>query len=559
MTNNSPNHPRRRAAAPCLVALTSLLITAALIGLSLFLPPINLPDRLLAAQYSPLNAASPAIALGAELRLSLPPADSSADFAVKLERLSAAAFESADAEGSAWLAAARVTLPAFLTLRSPLYWVESRGQPPSTLHIELQPGAVEMPERLSLYGWNGESWRFIPSEAAAGVLYGAANFAPRAIAAFEIIPSAPIVLISQEVNEDLDADIAELATVLSPAGLRPTANGGLIGSLAPGGDADAPYLFMPLIRNFADPRALDITTVETLIANPRLCADHIARLTDLVLYNRFDGAFIDYRGLSREHRADFARFIGELSQSFAPHSLRLGVVVPAERSADGIWESDAYDWRQLGAAADYIQLRTIIDPSAYMSQQPGSVADLLRQLTAAVARNKVLLSLSARSVREVDGVQSRIGWHDAFAALGDVIVAADHVSQTGSIEPGAVIRASLSGYTARAGVQRDIQTAYIDYHDESFAAISRVWLTDSAALRHRLDSVTSAGIGGVAFIDLLAGDHKRDLTRTIGEFTSGQPAGAPPLQLEARWSVEGAEGALCSCRDRPRCRPGADC
>ena len=31
---------------------------------------------------------------------------------------------------------------------------------------------------------------------------------------------------------------------------------------------------------------------------------------------------------------------------------------------------------------------------------------------------------------------------------------------------------------------------------------------------------------------------------TIGEFTSGQPAGAPPLQLEARWSVEGAEGAL---------------
>ena len=353
--------PIHRAAAPCLVALTSLLITAALIGLSLFLPPINLPDRLLAAQYSPLNAAAPAIALGAEIRLSLPPADSSADFAVKLERLSAAAFESADAEGSPWLAAARVTLPAFLTLRSPLYWVESRGQPPSTLHIELQPGAVEMPERLSLYGWNGESWRFIPSEAAAGVLYGAANFAPRAIAAFEIIPSAPIVLIYQEVNEDLDADIAELATVLSPAGLRPTANGGLIGSLAPGGDADAPYLFMPLIRNFADPRALDITTIETLIANPRLCADHIARLTDLVLYNQFDGVFIDYRGLSREYRDDFTRFIAELSRSFAPQGLRLGVVVAAE--AGGV-----YDWRQLGAAADYIQLRTIIDPSAYMSQ-----------------------------------------------------------------------------------------------------------------------------------------------------------------------------------------------
>ncbi len=539
-----PTHPPRRAAAPCLVALASLLITAALIGLSLFLPPINLPDRLLAAQFSPLNAAAPAIALDAEFRLSLLSAESSADFAVKLQHLTADDFESADPERSPWLAAAREALPSFLTLRSPLYEIESRGQPPSALNIELRPGAVEMPERLSLYGWNGETWRFISSEAAAGILYGAADFAPRAVAAFEIIPSAPIVLISQEVAQDLDDDIAELATILSPAGLRHTANGGLIGGLAPGGDADAPYLFMPLIRNFADPRALDIYTVDALITNPRLRADHVARVTDLVIYNRFDGVFIDYRGLSPVHRDDFARFIVELSQSFAPHDLRLGVVVSAEPSADGAWESGAYDWRQLGAAADYIQLRAIIDPSAFLPQGAGSVAELLRQATAAVARNKVLLGLSARSVREVDGVQSGIGWHDAFAALGDVIVTAAEVSQTGSIEPGAIIRASLSGYTARAGLQRDIQTAYIDYQDESSADISRIWLTDSASLRHRLDSVSSAGIGGVAFVDLLAGDHNRDLANAIREFTSGQWSGSPPLQLKARWSIEGADGAL---------------
>ena len=249
--------------------------------------------------------------------------------------------------------------------------------------MELQPDAVEMPERLSLYGWDGETWRFIPSEAAAGVLYGAADFAPRAVAAFEIIPTAPIVLISQEVSEDLDADIIELATILSPAGLRPTANGGLIGGLAPGGDVDAPYVFMPLIRNFADPLALDITTIETLITNPHLRVEHSARITELVLYNQFNGVFIDYRGLSPAHRVDFARFIAELSQSFAPHGLRLGVVVVAE--ADG-----AYDWRQLGAAADYIQLRAVIDPAAFRPQGAGSVADLLRQLTGNIAQKQSL-------------------------------------------------------------------------------------------------------------------------------------------------------------------------
>ena len=339
MSKSHPNHPRRRRSyASCLVAFTSLLITAALVGLSLFLPPINLPDRLAAAQYSPLNAASPTVALGAELRLSLPPDATGADFAVKLARLSTDEFDSADADRPPWLAAARDALPSYLTLRSPLYGIESNGTPPSKLLIELQPRAADMPERLALYGWNGDAWQFIPSELAAAALLGTADFAPRAIAAFETTPSAPIFLVSQEVNEDLNAEVAELATILSPAGLRPTLQGSLIGSLAPGGDVNAHYLFMPLIRNFADARAIDFATVETLISDERLRAEHVARITDLAEYNRFDGVFIDYRGLAPDYRDDFARLIAELSASFSQRDLRLGVVVPLESGG-------AYDWR----------------------------------------------------------------------------------------------------------------------------------------------------------------------------------------------------------------------
>ena len=85
-TQSPPPRPRRHKAGCWLVAFTSLLITFALIVLSLFLPPINLPDRLLAAQFSPLNAASAAIALDAQFRLSLPADASADDFAVKLDR-----------------------------------------------------------------------------------------------------------------------------------------------------------------------------------------------------------------------------------------------------------------------------------------------------------------------------------------------------------------------------------------------------------------------------------------------------------------------------------------
>ena len=401
-----------------------------------------------------------------------------------------------------------------------------------------------MPDRLSLYGWDGEAWRFIPSHVAAGVLLGAADFSPRALASFHIMPAAPIVLVSQEVTQDLNAEIAELATILSPAGLRPTRGGALIGSLAPGGDANAPYLFMPLIRNFADPRAIDITTVETLISQARLRADHVAQIAELASYNGFDGVFIDYRGLSVDHRDDFTLFISELAASLSQRSLRLGVVLPAERSADGRWGSDAFDWRRIGQAANYFQLRAIINPLDFLRDGTGAVNDLLRKVTSAVARNKVLLGLSASSVREVNGVLNRIGWHAAFAALGDVIVTADNVSQTGSIEPATVIRASLSGYKARSGIHDAIQTTYIDYYDESSEKISRIWLTDDAALRYRLESARASAIAGVAFDDLLAREHSPGLPQSILSFKAQQLANDSPIQLKARWSVEGGAGTL---------------
>ena len=543
------SHPPPRpghATASCLVAFAALLISAALIALSLFLPPINLPERLIAAQFSPLSAASPAIAIERDFRLSLPPDEIAGEYAVKIERLPAVEVQSADGVGASWLAEALGDLPDFLTLSSPLYVIESRGSPPANLQIELMPPAdAPMPtNRLALYGWNGERWRFIPSEFAAGALQGKADFAPLALAAFQISAAPPIVLISQEVMQDLDAEIAALATILSPAGLKPTVEGGLIGSLAPGGDVDGAYLFMPSIRNFTDPRAIDIHTIETLISRPRLRQRHIALISELAGYNRFDGVFIDYRGLSPRHRDDFTRFVSELAASLSARDLRLGLVVAPERDADGAWRSAAYDWRRIGEAADYFQLNALINPLSYLPDETGAAGGLLRAVTGAVARNKVLLGLSARSVREVGQLQSPIGWHDAFAPVGDVILSADAVSETGSIEPGAVIRASLSGYKARTGIEQSIQIAYIDYQDETAAAISRIWLTDAAALRLRLRSVSAHGIAGAAFDDLLAAKHSPSLAAVILDFKEGVSGDAQPAQLQARWSIEGETGAL---------------
>ncbi len=540
MATTNPPTPRQRNSGCWLIAFASISIAAILTLIALFLPPINLPDRLLSLQYSPLNRDNPTLSFESELQLSLPTTETTADFALKISRLSATQFDSNTNQEPAWLPIARSKIPHHLKQQSPLYLLESRGEAPAQLQIELLTPAAP-PEPRSLYGWDGTRWTFIPTDNSNGNLAGSANFLPLGIAAFEIIPAAPIILVSQEITQDLDQSIANLATILSPAGLRPTLQGSLVGSLAPGGNTNSAYLFMPLIRNFADPRAIDTTTIETLIANPSLRAEHISQITNIATFNDFAGVFIDYRGLPPAQRQNFSHFIDQLAQSLSEQGLLLGVVLPTQRDEN---ESGAYDWRSIGAAADFFQLQASINPLDFLPNSAGGIDDLLRQATRTVDRSKILLGLSARSVREVNGILTSINWHDAFAALGDVTLYAEQASQTDTIEPGTVIRAALTGYQLRLGLDNVLQTSYLDYLDDTGETISRIWLTDAAALHHRLQLTLPHAIAGIAFDDLLATGRADGISQTILNFKAQQPSAPAPNQLSARWSIDGQGGPL---------------
>ena len=140
---------------------TSVLIAFALIALSLFLPPINLPDRLIAAQYSPLTAASPAIARDPEFRLSLPPDELADDFAVKIERLPSGRIQIRGRRRRVLAGrGAREDLPTFSSLQQPAI-CDRIARPPASestaIELECRRARSPSPERLSLYGWNGSA------------------------------------------------------------------------------------------------------------------------------------------------------------------------------------------------------------------------------------------------------------------------------------------------------------------------------------------------------------------------------------------------------------------
>lgn len=520
MTN--PPTPRYPRFTCWLIALVTLLIAGGLCALALFLPPISLPERLLALSYSPLTADAPAIALDERLSIALPADQATSDFAIKL----------ASAQPD-WLADALGQLPPHLTANEPPYLLDSRGAAPAALQIDLLLPAAA-PAHLALYGWDGESWRFIPARRSEGGLQGRADFLPLALGGFAQAAAPPIVLVAQEIHQDFAPAVADIADILSPAGLRPTSSGALIGSLAPGGSADADYLLMPLVRNFVDPAAIDSATVAALLAEPALRAAHIRQLSDVASFNEFAGLFIDYRGVPLALRAAFGDFVRALAAEFSARDLRLGVVIPASGDPGA-----AYDWAAIGAAADYVQLRPLAEFTA-----AAEFTALLSQLTAFIPRDKLLLGINVSPAREVAGKLRPVDWHDAFAGLGDLVLESDFARRDGSLPPGAVFQAALDGYRARFSYNTASDATVLDYVDEAGALVSRIWLTDAAALQHHFARVESHAIGGIAFYDLLAVSNVGSLLDAIRDFVSGRTRVIAPSQFSARWTIAGAGGTL---------------
>ncbi|KXK53424.1 MAG: glycoside hydrolase family protein [Chloroflexi bacterium OLB13] len=222
-----------------------------------------------------------------------------------------------------------------------------------------------------------------------------------------------MVVVPVEITQDLTHEAAQLASIVSPAGLTPNAAGQLIGSLAPGFVTNAAYRVMPVVRNFNDPRAIDVQTVVDLIRDPALRQAHILNLVSVAISSGFDGLFVEYRGLPLDIRDEFSDFVSELKQAFSSNGLLLGVIVPAPENTGGEWDTGVFDWRVIGQVTDYLQVDLGLDPLAFAPGPDQRIEALFRWATREVSRYKLLAGLNALSLRETRGGFVPVSYADA--------------------------------------------------------------------------------------------------------------------------------------------------
>jgi hypothetical protein len=532
----------RRSSAGCwLTGGLSLVVAAALIGVGLFLPPLSLLDRLTGPRYTALSASANAIQHDG-LTLAVYGGDFGQNFSAALASTPLEALAAARDDG---LPEAHAAIPDTLAPQSAIYTLYTDGTPPRELTLSLDVSQIAAPpDVLGVYGWTpGDvTWRFIPAQRAGDALLTTVQALPQHLAVFQAIPPAqPRVLVAIDVTRTLTPEAAALASIVAPAGLQPTLDGRLTGSLAAGFSLDANYRVMPVLRNYFDPRAIDAATVTAIIADAERRTDHALQIAAFAGQG-FDGVLIDYRGLPIQARDEFSAFIREVGARMDEIGLPLGVVIPAAAQTEIGWDTGAYDFRAIGRAADLVQINLDPDPSAFAPGADRPVEALLRWASGEIDRAEIVIGLSALSARQLGGEFTPIGYAQALSALGDVSIDAQTTTD-GTVLPGSVFQARLDGFAALPGIDTATGQPFLDYV-EGEGTLARMWLTTPEALRYRMDRIVPFALSGVAFEDLLDSGVADGVYTMIADFRQGTPVSEGDYHLALRWTIQGASGVL---------------
>jgi hypothetical protein len=515
--------PRQRS---CLLPALGLgLIAVGLLIVGLFLPPISLWDTLTGSESGgdavdepgasvpvetfTLNAASSRLERDGLIVEAAPDA-LAADYRVQVASLDPAGYLAQTVPASGWYC--DPDLPEGHALASRVYSLAQGGTAPAALTLQVTaldeiPPDAKQP--LRLFQWNADTrrWEYLPDQTSLtpGVQSVDVAVLPRCVALFRLPESARDVGLLVAPGQTYNPALTPAHVQIYPAGLRPTVSGALQGVLAAGIDAGQGYDVLPLIRNYDDPAVIDVATVQALLADPALRAEHARQIAAFALREDagYVGVMLDYREIPADQRDSYTAFLRELADLLHSQDRVLVVALPApvlDAETQG-FDGGAYDWAAIGHAADAVVLDLPLSPSVVV---PDGMADRLIDWAARqVSPAALWLGTSALSVEEQGSLAVTVASENPASDLG-AQVQFDAQEAVAPGEPVTVRLVSADGSPLDVGADEVTGAAYLRVLDADGAPLRTLWITTPAALSARLNRAAEAGLAGVFVRDVYA-------------------------------------------------------
>jgi spore germination protein YaaH len=519
-------------------------LLAVLVLVILLLPPIALAERILSPGYTSISSqAGGYVATQDGLYVSIPPEGIQGRTKIKLSVIPRGSF----LEGSAGrqLVKAAEDIPPWLILESNYYRIQFRGQKPPTqvmLRMPTPPDA-EPPGTLDLYAWDGQVWQWLPHFIRPG---------DNSIEAeLTYLPQSVVVMQTKTVQPSVSADLRPVAEVpgqaqgvvtqINPQGLYLDTDGTIRGDpgVLPRPDQETGYTVVPTVRNWEDGAPPRSDLIDNMLIDQASQEEHIRLMVRLAVEYGYPGLDVDYRGINPDLRAEYTQFITKLADALHEQGKQLGVRLeqPLQVALDR-WETGAYDWVAIGAAADTVKIAIPSDPSAYA---PGGQMDAtLHWAVGQVNRYKLQLLITTYSTDWFNGSEKELPFTQALAPFSQVSAEGGATV----LNPGQEVSFALSSPQPSTDIQFDSNSglywyAYLNDAGEQHT----VWLENGASIARKLQFAIDYHLAGVAVRNLLAEEGDNQIWKAVREYSG---LVIPPVEQHLRivWHVQSAAGQL---------------
>jgi hypothetical protein len=516
-------------------------VAPALLIVSLLLPPIALPERVLSAGYTTITKAGGSLLDPDGAQLTVPPEAVSGEAQLQFSSFPRADFLA----GTAGDKTSAQAIPTNLEMKSPLYAISRRGETPSNITLSIPiPNDAEPLRTLDLYAWNGREWQWIPKSIFPedDLLESNLSFVPEGVAVMQTSPLVPSVSAPLEAGSVLPAEAREVLVEVEAESL-PVQSDGIDGNpsvAAAGGLLEQPgegtsYIVLPTLKNELE-GTIRSDLVNNILVSEDLRRSHINDIVELVIQNMYPGVNVDYQGMDASLRDSFTAFVVELADELhANHKLLAVTVQPPIQISEDRWDTGVYDWQAIGQAVDTFKLSAPASPDVYRSG--GQIEALLDYAVNNVERYKIQFVLPSYSTDWVGDSYTPRSYAETLQLLGGSLVLAENREV---FAPGEVVTVQLAG--ASSSVSFDEQTGYYWFTYTDDKGEHTVWLENATSMAHKLDLVSKHNLKGVSVQGLLSEGIDERMWEILRTYLKSVTPEAD-TQFAVVWTVESAVGA----------------
>lgn len=336
----------------------------------------------------------------------------------------------------------------------------------------------------------------------------------------------------------LHPDASERATIIHTLDYTPNDDGSLQGSPTYLNLAGTAQL-RPVISVSADiPGSL--IAIEAILQSSFSTSVHVTAIVEEVVTRDLSGIDIAYMDLDPNMRTSFTLFIKDLADQLHGKGKALTLTLPPPVVGPQRVDEAAYDWAQLGAAADLIKMAPYRDQSTYRLAMPS----ILEYLSERMDPAKLVLMVSPyASEKSPDGVTS-MSFADAMNIATDLALRLESGTVLSPGQTVEIVGVNIERDENLTGIQWDPNTATVAFSYKLGGTSRTVWIENDFSIPFKLELINVYGLGGVAVEDARDDPFLGDIWRSLVQFIeSGQPNLVQPNSedLVPRWSAEAGD------------------